>query len=246
MMQETIVGEEVSGPEADAGRPTYVKVVLGAVAVIALLALARVAGGYVPALAAWVETMGVWGPVTFILAYATATVLFVPGALLTMAGGAIFGVVEGTIYVFGAALLGSGAAFLIARHLARGPIEARLTKSPRFASVDAAVADDGLKITFLLRLSPIFPFNFMNYALGLTRVSFRHYMLASFGMLPGTLLYVYYGRVAGDVAALAGGAATEKGAAYYGVTILGLVATIAVTAIVTRIARRALAEAEAG
>jgi uncharacterized membrane protein YdjX (TVP38/TMEM64 family) len=245
-MPESILGDEESGSEAEAGRPVYVKILLGAGALVALLGLARVAGGYVPALAAWVETLGVWGPVTFVLVYVAATVLFVPGAILTMAGGAIFGVIEGTLYVFGAAVLGSGAAFLISRHLARRLVEARLTKSPRFASVDAAVADNGLKITFLLRLSPIFPFNFLNYALGLTRVSFGDYMLASFGMLPVTLLYVYYGRVVGEVAALAGGAATERDAAYYGVTILGLVATIAVTAIVTRIARRALAEAEAG
>jgi uncharacterized membrane protein YdjX (TVP38/TMEM64 family) len=104
------------------------------------------------------------------------------------------------------------------------------------------VADQGLKIVFLLRLSPAFPFNFMNYALGVTRVSFRDYLIASLGMLPGTLLYVYYGKVAGDAAALAAGAAVDKDAAYYVVLALGLVATLAVTAIVTRLARKALAE----
>jgi uncharacterized membrane protein YdjX (TVP38/TMEM64 family) len=104
------------------------------------------------------------------------------------------------------------------------------------------VADQGLKIVFLLRLSPAFPFNFMNYGLGVTQVSFRDYLIASIGMLPGTLLYVYYGKVVGDAAALAAGAAVDKDAAYYVVLTLGLVATIAVTTIVTRLARKALAQ----
>jgi uncharacterized membrane protein YdjX (TVP38/TMEM64 family) len=94
----------------------------------------------------------------------------------------------------------------------------------------------------LLRLSPVFPFNLLNYALGLTQVRFRDYMLASVGMLPGTLLYVYTGALAGEVAALAGGAAAPKGAGYYAVFAIGLAAAIAVAALVTRIARRALSE----
>lgn len=245
-MPQSIVTDEISTGPTESRRPSALKLLLGAAALVAVLALARVAGGYVPALAEWVDGLGVWGPAAFILAYVVAAVLFVPGALLTLAGGAIFGLAKGTLYVFIAAALGSGAAFLVSRYLARSWVEGQLTRSPRFASVDRAVAENGLRITFLLRLSPVFPFNFMNYALGLTRVSFRDYMLASFGMLPGTLLYVYYGRVIGDVATLAGGVETERGAGYYVVTLLGLAATIAVTAIVTRIARRALAEAEAG
>ncbi len=105
------------------------------------------------------------------------------------------------------------------------------------------MGDQGLKIMFLLRLSPGFPFNLLNYGLGLTQVSFRDYLVASLGMLPGTLLYVYYGKLAGDVAALAGGAAVEKDAAYYAVLVVGLVATVVVTTFVTRIARKALANA---
>ena len=96
---------------------------------------------------------------------------------------------------------------------------------------------------FLLRLSPVFPFSFMNYAIGITRISFRDYLLASVGMLPGTVLYVYYGKLVGDVAALAGGAAPERDAGYYAILAIGLAATVAVTALVTRIARRALEEA---
>jgi uncharacterized membrane protein YdjX (TVP38/TMEM64 family) len=99
---------------------------------------------------------------------------------------------------------------------------------------------------FLLRLSPAFPFSFMNYALGLTGIRFRDYLLASVGMLPGTVLYVYYGKLAGDVAALASGVAPERDAGYYAVLALGLAATVAVTALVARIASRTLREAAAG
>ncbi len=226
--------------------PQLLKWVVGLLALVALVALARSAGGLLPEFAEWIASLGYWGPLIFVIAYVLAAVLFVPGALLTLAGGAIFGLVEGTVLVFIAATLGSGLAFLIARYLARESIEARIRSNPRFSAVDRAVARDGLKITFLLRLSPIFPFNFINYALGLTKVGFRDYMLASIGMLPGTILYVYYGRVIGDVAALAAGATPDGGLAQQILTGVGLVATIAVTTVVTRVARRALAEAGAG
>src|SRR5437660_81710 len=118
-----------------------------------------------------------------------------------------------------------------------------IAANPRFAAIDRAVGAEGRKIVFLLRLSPVFPFNLLNYALGLTRVRFADYFLASAGMLPGTVLYVYSGKLLGDVTALAGGASVEKGAGYYAVVVLGLLATVAVTVVVTRTARRALGEA---
>lgn len=215
-------------------------------AIIAVIVLVREAGGYLGELASWVEGLGFWGPIAFVALYAGATVALIPGTILTLAGGAIFGIAMGVAYVFLGAILGSAVAFLLSRHGARSWIESRLSNSPRFATIDRAVAENGLRITFLLRLSPVFPFNLLNYALGLTQVSFRNYMIASVGMLPGTLLYVYYGRVIGDVAALAGGDTPQADAGYYTVMGLGLVATIAVTAVVTRIARKALAQAERG
>ncbi len=219
------------------------KIALGLVALAALVALGRSAGAYVPQFAEWVNGLGFWGPAIFVIGYAAAVVAFVPGSILTLAAGAIFGVVKGTIYVFVAATLGSSLAFLVSRYLARSAIERRLEGNERFAAIDGAVGKEGRKIVFLLRLSPVFPFNLLNYGLGLTRVSFADYVTAAVGMLPGTLLYVYYGALAGEVAALAGGADVEKGAGYYAVLGLGLVATVVVTTIVTRIARRALAEA---
>jgi uncharacterized membrane protein YdjX (TVP38/TMEM64 family) len=202
-----------------------------------------VAGAWLPRFAAWVGTLGVWGPIVFVAVYAAAVVALVPGSLLTLAAGAIFGVVAGVAYVFVAATLGAAAAFLVSRYLARNAVERWIAGSPRFAAVDRAVAAEGRRIVFLLRLSPVFPFTLLNYALGLTRVGFVDYVVASLGMIPGTLLYVYYGKLAGDVAALAGGATAARGAGYWTVLGVGLVATVFVTALVTRTARRALGEA---
>ena len=232
-------------PAAPASRKSIPlsRIALIVVALAALIVLGREAGRYVPQFAEWVNGLGVWGPIVFIIGYAVAAVAFVPGSLLTLAAGAIFGLVQGVVYVFIAAVLGASAAFLVSRYLARAAIERRLASNARFAAIDRAVGAQGRRIVFLLRLSPVFPFNVLNYGLGLTKVRFADYVAASVGMLPGTLLYVYYGKLAGDVAALAGGAAPEKGAGYYTVLILGLVATIVVTTLVTRTARRALKEA---
>ncbi len=221
---------------------SFSRLLLIGAAVALLVILGRQAGIYLPQFVAWVESLGVWGPVVFVVGYVVAAVAFVPGSILTLAAGAIFGLGKGVVIVFIAAMLGSAAAFLVARYLARPAIERRLAGNTRFAAIDRAVGAQGRKIVFLLRLSPVFPFNLLNYALGLTKVRFLDFFIASAGMLPGTLLYVYYGKLAGDVAALAGGAAVAKGPEYYAVLVLGLVATIVVTTIVTRIARRALQE----
>ncbi|HKI01730.1 MAG TPA: TVP38/TMEM64 family protein [Thermoanaerobaculia bacterium] len=214
--------------------------VIGLVVLAGLLLAGRQAGGYVPRFAQWVEGLGVWGPVVFILGYAVAAVAFIPGSLLTLAAGAIFGLAKGTVYTLIGATLGAAAAFLVARYGARKAIERRIAGNAKFAAIDKAVGREGFKIVALLRLSPVFPFNLLNYALGLTKVSFWQYAAASVAMLPGTLLYVYYGKAAGSLAALAGGAKTEKGPGSWVVLGLGLVATIAVTTFVTRLAGKAL------
>ena len=213
--------------------------------VAALVVAGRLAGGALPRFTTWVNGLGVWGPLVFVLGYAVAVVAFVPGSVLTLAAGAIFGLAKGTVYVFVAAVLGSAAAFLVARHLARAAVERRIARNPRFAAIDRAVAAEGRKIVFLLRLSPVFPFTLLNYVLGLTRVRFADYVVASPGMIPGTLLYVYYGKLAGDVATLAAGAPAPRGAGHWTVLALGLAATVAVTTVVTRAAGRALREATA-
>jgi len=222
------------------------RLLLAAAGVLALIVGGRELGSLVPKLAAYVDSLGAWAPLVFIIGYTIATVAFVPGSLLTLAAGAMFGLFRGTLYVMIGATLGASSAFLVARYFARDLVERRLTASPRFAALDAALGREGRHIVVLLRLSPVFPFNVLNYALGVTKVRFRDFVIASAGMLPGSLLYVYYGRVAGDVAALAGGVAPPRGPAYYALLAVGLVATIAVTVVVTRAARRALAATTKG
>jgi uncharacterized membrane protein YdjX (TVP38/TMEM64 family) len=219
-----------------------VRLVIVAAAIAVLVLAGRRLGALVPGFQAWVAGLGAWGPLAFIAGYALAVVAFVPGSLLTLAGGAVFGLARGTVYVFVAASLGATLAFLVARHGARPWVEKRVAADPRFAAIDRAIAAQGGRIAFLLRLSPLFPFNLLNYALGLTRVRLRDYVLACAGMLPGTLLYVYYGSLAGELAQAAGGARTRS-PAEWALLAVGLVATVVVTRIVTRIATRALREA---
>jgi uncharacterized membrane protein YdjX (TVP38/TMEM64 family) len=109
------------------------------------------------------------------------------------------------------------------------------------AAVRRAVAEQGLWMMFLLRLSPLVPFVQLNYALVLSGVKYREYVLATVGMWPTIVMYVYYGKVAGDVAALAAGVAPKRGPEYYVLLVVGLVATIVATTMVTRAARKAMA-----
>src|SRR3989442_11271532 len=186
----------------------------------------------------WIGKLGPRGPVIFIGLYIVATVLFVPGSVLTLGAGAVFGVVLGSVCVSISATLGATAAFLVGRYLARDAIARKIEKNEKFATIDRAVADEGWKIVLLTRLSPVFPFTLLNYAFGLTRVRLSHYVLASWiGMMPGTVMYVYLGSL---VNVGAGHRQRTTGEwVLYGV---GLVATIAVTVFVTRLAMKALAK----
>ena len=219
------------------------KALIAVAAIAALLALGRLGGAYLDDFKLWVEGLGALGPVVFVLGYAAAVVALAPASVLTLAAGAIFGIAQGTAYVFVAAVLGSALAFLVSRYFARSVIERRLEGNERFAAIDRAVGEQGRKIVFLLRLSPVFPFNLLNYALGLTGVRFLDYLVAGLGMLPATLAYVYLGNVAGEVASAAGGGAATRDPLEYVIWGIGLVATFAVAIMVGRVARRALDEA---
>jgi uncharacterized membrane protein YdjX (TVP38/TMEM64 family) len=188
---------------------------------------------------AWVASLGPFGPVAFILLYILACVAMLPASLLTLGAGALFGLVRGFLIVSLASTLGATAAFLIGRTLARRWVASKIAANPRFAAIDAAVAQQGAKIVFLLRLSPILPFNLLNYALSLTQVSLRDYVLASWiGMMPGTILYVYLGSLAGDLAGLG----PQKNPAQRALFILGLAATVLAAVLITRAAKKALNE----
>ena len=192
-----------------------------------------------------IEYLGAWGPVAFIVTYNLATVLFIPGSVLTLGGGVIFGLWWGSVYVFVAASLGATFAFLIGRYLSRDRVVKYMEAHPKFKALDRAVSQEGLKIVFLTRLCPLFPFNLLNYALGITQVSLKDYVLGSFGMIPATILYVYSGSLVGDLAAI--GAAPgytnpQASAVKWLINIISFMATVAVTVSITRIARKALDE----
>ena len=187
-----------------------------------------------------VRQWGLVAPVAFMLLYALSVVALVPASVLTMAGGAVFGLMRGVAFSFGGALLGSTVAFLLGRYVARRVIERKLATMPRFAAIDRAVSAQGRRIVFLLRLSPVVPFNFLNYALGVTSISIKDFAIASAGMLPGAVMYAYAGKVTGEALALAGQAELPKNASYYAILIAGLAATLAATTVITRTARRAL------
>src|SRR5436309_2727572 len=186
----------------------------------------------------WIGKLGPWGPVIFVGIYVVATVFFIPGSVLTLGAGAVFGVVLGSVCVSIAATLGATAAFLVGRYLARDAIARKIEKNEKFAAIDRAVADEGWKIVFLTRLSPVFPFTLLNYAFGLTRVRLSHYVLASWiGMMPGTVMYVYLGSLVN--VGVGHRQRTTGEWVLYGV---GLLATIAVTIFVTHVARKAMAK----
>jgi uncharacterized membrane protein YdjX (TVP38/TMEM64 family) len=184
---------------------------------------------------------GLWAPVLFIAAYIVGSLALVPGAVLTLVAGAMFGLARGIPIVFTGAVLGSSSAFFVARRLARDRVGRWLARDPRAQAVSDAVAGRGLLVVLLLRLSPVFPYNVVNYALGASRIRYRDFLIGSVGMLPGTVLYTYYGKVVGDVTAVAAGVAPPRGPGYYVLLGVGLAATLAVTIVVTRAAKKALA-----
>ena len=198
-------------------------------------------GTVIQALQDWIGGLGVWGSVVFGLLYVVAVVLLVPASALTLAAGALFGLVAGTVIVSLASTTGAALALLISRYLARDRIAKKVEQYPRFDAIDKALSEGGWKIVALLRLSPAIPFNLQNYLYGLTGIGFWTCVLTSWvAMLPGTFMYVYLGYVgrAGLEASAVGGQARSP--AEWAMMIVGLLATIAVTVYVTRLSRKAL------
>jgi uncharacterized membrane protein YdjX (TVP38/TMEM64 family) len=192
----------------------------------------------------WVGQMGTAGILIFIAVYAVATVLLAPGAILTIGAGFAFGLWKGFLAVSAGSTLGAALAFLVARFIARDRVEAIAKGNEKFRNIDNAIGKQGAKLVFLLRLSPVIPFNLSNYFYGLTGVKFWPYVLASWlGMMPGTFLYVYIGTAGkAAVVAAAGGEAIKHSWQYWTFLSVGLAATIIVTIWVTKIARDALKE----
>ena len=218
------------------------KIIIGFLILAGLLAAAKIfpLQEYLKAVLVWIENLGPYGGLVFISLYITATVFFLPGSILTLGAGVVFGVVWGSIYVSIGATLGATGAFLVGRYIARDWVSDKVSGNTRFDAIDKAVGKEGWKIVGLTRLSPVFPFNLLNYAYGLTRVRLRDYFWASWiGMIPGTIMYVYIGSLAGSLATLGEGGRVRSPQEWtlYGV---GLLATLIVTVFVTKVAKKAL------
>ncbi|HEY2104630.1 MAG TPA: TVP38/TMEM64 family protein, partial [Candidatus Binataceae bacterium] len=190
----------------------------------------------------WIGGLGPLGPLIFIGIYIVAPVLFFPGVILTIGAGTVFGLLAGSIYVSIGATLGATCAFLVGRYVARQWVAARLEGNAKFRAIDRAVAREGWKIVGLARLSPLFPFNLLNYAFGLTDISLRDYFFATWvGMIPGIVMYVYLGSLAGDVAMI-GSRPVKRSAAHWSFEVAGFVVSVGVALYVTYVAGRALRE----
>ena len=189
---------------------------------------------------AWIEANRSYSWSVFILVYVLATVFMLPGSLLTLAAGFLFGLGYGFAIVSFASVTGATCAFLVGRFFARDWVESKLAGMPRFAALDKAIAARGWLVVLLTRLSPLFPFNLLNYALGRTSVRLAQYMLLSWiGMMPGTVLYVYLGSVASSLSAVVSGDVGDSPIGSW-LFYLGLVATLILTIFITRLATRAL------
>ncbi len=222
--------------------PGKIRITAFVAALIALVGMALFlpVADWLTAGLAWIEGHRDIAWLVFIGLYVVATVLMLPGLILTITAGFIFGLPGGVALVSVASVLGATAAFVLGRFLARDWIAERVTAWPRFSALDRAIGKRGFLIVLLVRLSPVFPFNLLNYALGLTGVPLRHYVLASWiGMFPATVLYVWAGTFAQSLTTAASGE-VDTGVAGQLLLALGLVATLVVTIVVTRLARREL------
>ena len=224
-------------------RSAGLKYVLVAAAIIALLLVGRRLGSELSSALNAISALGPAAPLAFIAIYVIACVLFIPGSILTIGAGVIFGVVWGSIYVSIASTAGATAAFVVGRYFAREAVARRIEGNPRFRSIDDAVAREGWKMVLLTRLSPVFPFNLLNYAYGLTRVTLAEYVLASWiGMMPATVMFVYIGALSGDLARAASASCGASAHLRWTLNLVGFAATVAIAVYATRIGSRALKE----
>lgn len=224
-----------SGPLAS--RNTWRLIGAALVVVVVVLALRSLPlDTFAEGIQDWVERLGVWGPIAFTGLYVVLSLLL-PASLLTLAAGAMYGLLLGTLVVSVASTTAAALAFLIGRYLARDPVRRRIEQSAKLAAVDRAIGEQGWKIVALLRLSPGVPFNLQNYLCGVTTIRFWPYVATSWAaMLPGTFLYVYLG----SLGRTAMGGETTTGE--WVLRVVGAIATIAVSVYIARLAQRAIRE----
>lgn len=221
-------------------RARVLRIVLVVVAVGVFLAATRLLplGAWIESFQAWVRSIGPAGPVVYVLVYIVFCVVGLPASPLTIGAGAIFGFVQGSVIVIVGATLGATASFLLARTLMRRRVETMTAGNAKFRALDRAISREGGRIVFLVRLAPVFPFAYINFAFGLTGVRLLTYIVATFlGIIPLTLAFVYLSATA------ASAASADLSNARLALNIAGGVLAIVVTAYVTRLATRAIRKA---
>lgn len=211
-----------------------------AVPIIGGVLIGQMVAPWLPAFAGWVHSLGVWAPVAFLAAYIVAVVFMMPAFLFTMASGAVFGVALGSVLVLCGAIIGASLAFLIGRYLARDFVQRRVAKNATLMAIDRVIGEDGLWLVFLLRLSPAVPFVLTNYALGITRVKLRDFVVGTVGLTPIIVAYAAFGS-----ASSAGARADGSAAVSPLVLTAGVVATVLLGLLLARIVQRAIREVEA-
>ena len=217
-------------------RSSIIKVVVGVLVLAAIVVLFRVlpVAEWLRQFQAWIRGAGPIGYVIYTLVYAVCVVLFIPASILTLGAGAIFGVVAGTIVVVIGATLGATLAFLLARTVLRRKVERMTANNAKFRALDRAIAREGAKIVVLIRLAPVFPFTYINYAFGLTGIRLVPYLLATFfGIIPASFAFVYLGSAAASVATERTGLAVK---------IAGAVVALIASIFVARVATKAIRE----
>ena len=182
------------------------------------------------------------GAAVFVPLYALWVILLLPGVWASMLAGALYGTFGGTVIVFVGAFIGAEVSFLLGRTFLRDALQKRLALIPKLKIVEKVVSREGFKLVLLTRLSPIFPFSFMNFAYGLSEVSFVDYTLGLLGILPGTIVFCGLGELAGDLAKFSGVLADNNNSNVSLLRLVGLVATVAVFWLITRAARQAFQE----
>ena len=191
----------------------------------------------------WVEKLGFWGYLLFFFIYNLGTLFFVPGSVLTVKGGCLYGLFLGTIIVLISAIIGAIVTFLLGRYYCRDWVNSQLEKYPTLKKIDKVVAKEGWKIVFLTRLCPLFPFNLLNYFFGITQVTLKDYIIGSLGIFPGTVMYVYIGSLARDLATFDAShyhTNPEAQSVMWVIHLVGLIATIAITIYTVEIAKKTI------
>lgn len=211
---------------------------IGAAALALIVVLGWLWGRHIPAVEAFIASLGIWGPVIFIALFVFTMPFFVPNAPFAMAAGALFGLLWGTVYIVIAGLVAELLIFSGGHKLLRGRVERVLKKHPKLVALRGALTEKPIRFMVLLRLSPI-PFTPICYMLSTTRVSYRDYIVGYCGYIPGNFVTVYFGFVAKHVAKMAGGA-EDLSLPKVIIAVVTLIATAILVTYISHAAKKAL------